>query len=226
MKIINLIRAQRALIFGETFYLIDIYDEKDPYTIGKSLEEQDDFGDRFQKHFETMLNDSNFDYLLSLIPYFSWLDLASYWDMNFSFMHAIESRPEYTETKMQAFYHNFNFRENDMVYDLKNRLHEVPVFSENEILLTYFPNETDPIYEGYKNEIDASIISKIEEISALDSAYAWCNIIPLMDENYTNENILQLIFEKQESLPRVQKIILQEMIKQSPINNPLVRYWL
>lgn len=226
MKIRNLIRAQRALIFGDTYYLIDATSELEPYLMNRSGTEEYALIDRFQEHFETMLNDSSFDYLLSLIPYFSWLDLASYWDMNFSFMHAIESRPEYTETKMQAFYHNFNFRENDMVYDLKNRLHEVPIFSENEILLTYFPNETDPIYEVYKNEIDASIISKIEEISALDSAYAWCNIIPLMDENYTNENILPLIFKRQESMPRVQKSILKEMVKQSPINNPLVRYWL
>lgn len=31
MKITNLITAHE-LMFGETFYLIDIYDEQDPYT--------------------------------------------------------------------------------------------------------------------------------------------------------------------------------------------------
>ena len=226
IKVTNLISAQSELIFGDTYYLIDATDEFEPYLMGKLPEEQDLLVDKFQKHFDSLLESKEFERLLSLIPYFSWLDLASYWDMNFSFMHAIEKEPEYTDTRMRAFYRHFSFRENDLVYDLKSRLREGPDLWESEMFLTYFPNTDSVIHEVYGDEINASLRGKIEEVASLNSAHAWANLIPLMDENYDNKDILDLIFEKQGDLPPEEKAIMREIANRAPMKNPLTWYWL
>lgn len=141
-------------------------------------------------------------------------------------MHAIEKEPEYTDTRMRSFYRYFSFRENDLVYDLKSRLREGPDLWESEMFLTYFPNTDSLLHEIYGDEINASLREKIEEVASLNSAYAWANLIPLIDENYDNRFILDLIFEKQEDLPPEEKAIMREVANRSPMKNPLTRYWL
>lgn len=232
MKITNLIRSQRELIFGETFYLIDIYDEEDPYTVGRSTEEQGAYVDQFQKHFEDELMREGFGQLLSLVPYFSWSDSTSYWDLNFALQHTLERSSEYEPQRMRLFFEAFDFRRNELAEDMLQRLNNFTVShplelytSDDEILLTYFPDSKSALQTCYGDEIDASLRAKVVEIEALNSANAWANLIPLMDESYDNKLILKMVLDAQNRLSVEEKDRLRDLVTQASMSNPITEYW-